>query len=207
MLFKMLSAASLLGVTCLAQGTFVNLGFESAIIPGGATTGSLIPVGNAIPGWVAQGAAVGGGLFPPLDNLTYLRSGATPPANAGKIYIQSGSAIEGDSMVWLTAGNPNGIYTAYLAQTATLPADAASIIFQTASYLNIPLNDPPDGLYRFGGIYVTFNGQSIPIINQLEASGSGGPRPDTGAFYGDISQFAGQTGELRFGYGGGQGFR
>ena len=85
-------------------------------------------------------------------------------------------AIQGNYSVGLQTTFPDAQLTAAIGQTGLIPLDSRSLIFLTgpASFLE-----------------VSFAGQHIPFV-QIGAG------PNYVVRAGDISQFAGQTGELRF---------
>jgi hypothetical protein len=163
------------------QGAFVNLDFEQAIAP---LDGHQAPIARALPGWTGY---VGGG----LASMVWYDD---RPIDAAGISLvdrlapqQPLQPLEGDYSAWLMGSTslwPQQ-QAAAIAQIGQIPADSKSIrfLFSTA-YL-------PE---------VTFAGQSIPLV-ELDANTS------YITLGGDVSLFAGDTGELRFtvlpGHGGG----
>jgi len=153
-----------------SQGTFVNLGFESVILPLNPGINSSVPISNALPGWTAylygiprdwvlyNSQSLGGSSVSLMDSLTPI------PALV---------PIQGSYSVYLHAG-------AGIGQTGQVPNGAASLVFllSPASFFNVP-----------------FQGQNIPIV-QLATSGN------NLIMAGNISSFAGQTGQLLFDGGG-----
>jgi len=160
----------------LAQGTFQNLDFESAtipIIPAGEF-GSPVPVAQALPGWTAY-----------LPNITTVNQiGHNDLSLGGEAIIifgpqwHSSDILQGNYTILLETafigGAPQPSLTAAIGQTGLVPSSAESVRF-----------------FAVGSVKVTFNGQVIPLF-QL------GSRTNYTVYGGDISAFAGQTGELRF---------
>lgn len=153
------------------QGTFQNLDFEMANLSGFSP--GTVPMVNALPGW--QG---------------YL--GVNQTANAYYNDLSLGAAaisihsslstkppIQGSYSVILQGQfNPNNVPgrdSAAIAQTGQIPANSLSLRFYSGSEF----------------MQASFAGQSISLV-QLGITGS------YIIFGGDISAFAGQTGELRF---------
>ena len=159
-----------------SQGSFVNLDFESANVPDipQFQGGADVAASIGIPGWTPY---LGG-----IPVTTILHNNETLTAAA--IAIQgpswpSQSILQGSYTVLLEpASSPLPPTAAAVGQTGQIPAGTRSIFF-----------------YGTGGYTVTFAGQQIPI----SAVGSG---PNYTIFGGDISAFAGQTGELRLQGGG-----
>ncbi len=161
-----------------AQGTFQNLDFENGTFIPIQTNPFFVEPGPALPGWTAH---VGTNLAQYVLHNTLSLSTAGV-AIWGPDQPQPG-LFHGQYYVVLQSGDdPFGGPTrvgARLTQTGTIPGTAQSIRFY----------------FAFGGITVFFGGQQI----SLTALGSA----PTGTIYGgDISAFAGQTGELRFQGGG-----
>lgn len=179
-IFAFTSVIYICAVHASAQGTFQNLDFESANLSGtpSSTQDVYIPIANALPGWT--------GFFGANQATGVLYNDIT--AGAANISLISSSAtngiarsvIGGAYTAVLQSGDvTGGPASAAIAQTGLVPTTAKSIIFDA----NI------DSVAGF--LTVSFNGQNI-AFSPLS----------TGANYevygGDISAFAGQTGELRF---------
>src|ERR1017187_9657695 len=166
------------------QGAFVNLDFEQAIAPLVPDGGGKVPVARALPGWTGY---VGGG---PVSVVWY----DDRAIDAASISVfdrlapeQPLRPLEGNYSAWLMGSTSlaGQQQAAAIAQIGQIPADAKSIRFLfSTTYL-------PE---------LTFAGQTIPLV-ELDANTS------YTTVGGDISLFAGDTGELRFpvlpGHGGG----
>jgi hypothetical protein len=154
-----------------AQGSFVNLNFEQAtlvIAPGGFG----LVTSDAIPGWTAYTYGT------PQTVIVY--DDISLGAAAVSIHDTNGfePILQGRFSMLLqgqfsSTSNTNDI--AAIAQTGHIPATAQSLTFFGV----------------LGNFQTTFNGQVIA----LTAVGSGA---NYTVYGGDISLFAGQTGELRF---------
>ena len=160
----------------LGQGTFQNLDFEQADpIPlvGSPYYPYEVATTNGLPGWTAY---IGGN---PVDRVLYNDVGLDAPSislvDSLNPFFQP---IQGSYSVYLKWSNPfyPPVYTTAIGQTGQLPNDALSLRF---------LNSPR------GGVLVSFGGQNIPFV-QFGTSGN------NIIIAGDISRFAGQTGELLF---------
>ncbi|MCW5553118.1 MAG: PEP-CTERM sorting domain-containing protein [Verrucomicrobiae bacterium] len=172
-----LAAAVWLALFTLAhgQGAFQNLDFENGVfVPSGGSS-FLVEAESALPGWTAF---VGTNQLTEVLHNTGTISSLAQIAIYGPDEPQAG-LFHGQYYVILRGGEDPfggpGTVGAALAQTGTIPGSAQSIQFFFAS----------------GGISLFFAGQQIP----LSVLGSA----PTGDIYGgDVSAFAGQTGELRF---------
>ena len=155
-----------------SQGTFGNLRFENPIPPLTPDMEFKVPISNALPRWNGY---IGGNV---VNRVLY----NTVNLDAAGISLHSSTSpvfqpLEGNYSVFLQGSS---IYaptaSATIGQSATIPQDAQSLLFFASSLLSFQ---------------VTFAGQSVPLLQM-----------GTGANYviigGDISTFAGQTGELRF---------
>lgn len=154
------------------QGSFANLSFENPILPLNPDPTFMVPVTNALPGW----AAYVGGIQ--LDRVVYntVSLGAAAVSLHGPGSLEP--AFDGNYCVILQVQVPGGTPNAAISQTGEIPPDALSVVFYTYN-LNIAL---------------TFAGQYIATLDL----GSGGNPNGYHRLVGDISQFGGQTGELRF---------
>jgi hypothetical protein len=150
---------------------FVNLDFESPNTP--LTPANFqVPAADAVPGWSVYTYD----LVNPQSSVVYnsLSLGAAAVSIQGPGSLES--ILQGDYSVILqgsTAGPPGG---AAIAQTGQIPQNAKSLVFFEG---------------YFPGVHVSFGGQAIPLV-QL------GTTPNYSILGGDISAYAGQTGELRF---------
>ena len=170
-LLLLLTLATTVATETFSQGTFQNLDFESAtLVPIPGDPFGRVEFAPAFPGWTGY---VGTNLQTVADHN-------------GRLLEQPGIAVMGPDYP-----SPNlfqghyfaELYTApgvpiapALAQTGTIPGAAQSIRFYGGS------QDAP---------FVRFADQLIPL-SVLESA------PSYVIWGGDISSFAGQTGELRF---------
>jgi hypothetical protein len=158
----------------LSQG-FTNLNFESANVPNVLTNqeGADVSASLGMPGWTAF---IGGGQASEIGHNNF---------SAGGAFV----VIEGPS--WPSSQILQGKYTAYIigsqfstptsasiAQTGRIPPGSMSVQFFVDQS-------------GFDNFQVTFGGNSIPI----EQLGTG---PNYYIMGGDVSAYAGHTGELRF---------
>jgi hypothetical protein len=167
--------ASALGA--VAQGTFQNLDFESPNADN--LTNDFVAFSDAFPGWTGwlngtnQTSLAGYNI---VSVGTALATIITPTAPYG-----FGSyAIDGNYTATIVAGEFGplvGIVSTAIAQTGAIPPSARSLRFSAS------------GLVQY--LSVSFNGVNVPF----SPVGTG---PNYGLFAADVSQFAGQSGELRF---------
>jgi len=158
----------------LAQGTFQNLGFEAAhSIPVFDPQGHpwSMPASDALPGWTCYIGANQTGIA--WYNDVALDSAALGILSSASPYPPSGF-VQGQYCLSLqTSTLPQFGGPASVAQTGQVPADAQSIQFM--------------GTVPFP---VSFAGTVIPLSVLSSQAGFN-------IYGGDISQFAGLTGELR----------
>jgi hypothetical protein len=160
-------------IAAQAQGTFRNLDFELAnvpLVPAGQF-GADVPISQGLPGW---SAFYNGNPTTSIwhNNVTL---GGAEIGILGPAW-DSSQILQGSYSVMLQqsfAGQPT---SAAIAQTGLIPSTARSLTFFAS----------PTSLFQ-----VTFAGHVIPLTQ----IGSGANYIIEG---GDVSQFAGQTGELRF---------
>jgi len=156
-----------------SQGTiqFVNLDFESPVTPLNPNDPTGVPIANALPGWVGY---VGTGQ---VNRVFYNTIAIASAAISLQGPESSMTPIDGNYSVFLQAASPSapppGV--AGIAQSGEVPANAQSLVFFAS----------------LTSLQVTFNGQSVPFMSL-------GNGPNYTIYGGDISAFAGQTGELRF---------
>ena len=159
----------------LGQGTFQNLDFEQAKVPdvpanqGGADVLST----DGVPGWTTY---IGGREVTTILHND-LNLGAPGIAILGPSWSGAG-ILQGRYSVALQAAFPSLSVFPSIAQIGTLPADALSIRFYSHPYNTLP--------------NLKFAGQQISVVIL------GGTSSTYYTWGGDISAFAGQTGELRF---------
>jgi hypothetical protein len=161
-----------------AQG-FVNLGFENAtfiVDPSGAFYPYSVYASDAIPGWTAYISGV-----PQTDILSndVTLSAAAISLQGTNAFSPAIAAYSGNWSLLLQATfqDPYATNSAAIGQTGQIPATAQSLIFMLGEY-------PSD-------FQVTFNGQDLLLVtisNALHYNICGA----------DISQYAGQTGQLLF---------
>jgi hypothetical protein len=155
-----------------SQGTFVNLDFESPILPLTPDPFFQVPITNALPGWAGY---IGGSQ---VDRVVY----NTVSLGAAAISFHDSMSLEtpfnGSHFVILQSSFPGGSISPTLAQTGQIPGSAQSLVFY---YYNV-------------NIQVSFAGQSLTVFD-LGAAGGTSQYRRAGA---DITGLAGQTGELRF---------
>jgi len=171
-------------ITCLMAGpclsvwaqTFTNLDFEQVTLIGTPT-----PYAASLAGWTGYlGTEV---LAPFIYNNETLSCAAI--SIIGTNYDLGRLVPHGSYCLLLQAGEecvsypPPSMVSAAIEQTGTIPASARKIVFDTS-----PFGDMRD-------VRVTFNETPIPLGVQV-------PGSDIFVVGGDISTFAGQSGELRF---------
>ena len=151
----------------VCQGSFVNLDFENPILPLTPGADGRVPIEDALPGWTSY---IGG-----VTNSGVAYD--TISLGAAEISIHDTNGFEpilqGNYTVLMQGSFSGGTIVPVLAQVGTIPSNAKSITY-----------------YGEGPFTVTFSGHLIPVV----PIGSG---PNYTIFGGDISAFAGQTGELR----------
>ncbi len=170
----MLTAA----LNACAQGTFQNLDFESANVPfvPAGQFGSDVAVSNGVPGWNVY---IGSGQAATMLHNNISLGGATEVAIFGPQWFSS-QILQGSYTVSLEPATVGPLVLPAIGQTGRIPFSAQSVNFYGES----------------GGTYaLMFAGQQIPLIALSSTSAYT-------VYGGDISGFAGQTGELRFQGGG-----
>jgi len=162
--------------SCQAQG-FVNLNFEFANVPfvPNGQDGGFVSSLDGLPGWtVYYGGSPDTRLFHNSITLGAAEVGIFGPA------WDPSDILQGNYSVFMTPSLPTGAVSAGIGETGTIPSTARSLTFFSSA----------TAIFQ-----VTFGGQVIPLAKL----GSGPNYIIQGA---DISQFAGQSGELRFTGGG-----
>jgi PEP-CTERM motif len=166
----------LLGMRSGFSQGFLNLNFNSANIPAGTTSGSTVPISEAIPDWTAYlGAdqqtsvlyddlAIGSAAIALLDSNS--PAPGLIPGNNYTVVLQSGAGSSED-------------VSASIAQTALIPSTAQSIIFEAS-------------FPYAAGWQVTIAGQDIPVTEVSAINSS------YAIYAGNVSPFAGQTDQLEF---------
>jgi hypothetical protein len=156
--------------SALAQGTFVNLNFEAANVTDLPYPGSgdVVAISNGVPGW-----SIAPQLGPGLMGHNSLPLG--------------GAAVEIFGPDWPSTQILEGFYTVGLFHSIAGPPVNASI-FQTGQ---IPMGTRSLQFYGNGAYALSFAGHEVPLV----AIGTGF---NYTIFGGDVSTFAGETGELLF---------
>lgn len=165
----------------VGQGTFQNLSFEAAnIVP--PNQAGLFQFSQVFPGWTGyigtnqapvallNGLSLGGAVCSLITRYT--------PSDSNAVISGTYTAVISVGEDQIINNSPE-IIGAALAQNGMIPTTARSIGFSVGSmsYLN--------------SLLVTFNGQEIPIFPSFQGA-------NFTFFLGDVSSFAGQSGELRF---------
>jgi hypothetical protein len=155
---------------------FTNLNFESANVPDvpAGQFGSDVSVTLGMPGWTAAPVTA-----PNLIGHNNFSTGGAFVAIQGPQWPSS-EILQGNYSAYIAGSEFSGPGSAYIAQTGQIPQNSESVTFFAAAF------GAPNANFQ-----VTFAGQSIPII-QL------GTTANYDIMGGDISAFAGHTGELRF---------
>lgn len=160
------------------QGTFQNLNFEAAnnlpnLSPGET---AFVSMSNALPGWTGYIAGTNQTAQAIYNSIS---AGAALITLIGHSSAVSNDVIAGNYTATIDAGEvgPSAV-SAAIAQTGSVSLTAQSLRFDASGNV-------------VGYMAVTFDGQNIPFY-RLSAG------PNYEVYGGDISGFAGQTGELRF---------
>ena len=155
----------------MAQGPFVNLDFEAANVSAYGAGPTSVPIAKGLPGWTGYTGTN------QVNQVVY----NTVSLGAAAVSLQGTNGfivpLQGLFSAGLQSSDPGSQFVAAIAQTGQVPQNAISVTFFYAA--------------QFGTIQLSFAGQAIPLVN----IGAGTGYDILG---GDISAFAGQTGELRF---------
>lgn len=155
-------------LTGWSQGTFVNLDFEAPMLPLTPDPFFQVPITNALPGWTGYLGAS------EVDQVVYntvsLGAAAISLHDHGSLW----SPVQGNYSVMLQPSIPGLQTSVAVGQTGQIPSTAMSLSF-----------------YGTPSMQVTFAGQPISLVTLSTTS-------EYFVRAGDISHFAGQTGELRF---------
>jgi hypothetical protein len=162
----------LLGIQRSHSQGFVNLNFERATVVF-AGDSFHIYASNAIPGWTAY---LGGNPQTIIGYDTVSLGGAAVFLQDTTNNVGGLAPLQGLYSVLLEGSTASTPTTAALGQTGQIPESARSLTFL------LSLNS---------SLQVTFDAQNIPLV-QL------GSAPNYDIMGGDISSFAGQTGQLLF---------
>jgi hypothetical protein len=171
-----------IGLTASAQ-SFYNLDFEQAtLVPVPDDPYGRVYFDGALPGWT-------GGLDVQTAanyNAEFLDSAGVSIFDANYTNEPVAAMKHGRYCVCLYSGRtlsgPDTFVETWIAQTGWIPAGVSNILF----------NFSPSQSWGDAHVSVTFTGISIP----LSVLSGGGTGPSV--LRGDVSQFAGQVGELRF---------
>jgi hypothetical protein len=155
--------------TSFAQGTFQNLDFELANVQDlPPGQGESVAVTNGVPGW---------GIFPELPGGMMLHNSL--PLGGAAVSV-NGPQLPADQIL-------QGVYTVALYHSVAGPPMTAGI-FQTGQ---LPGATKSIQFYGTGTLALSFAGQDIPLFPI-------GKSANYTIYGGDISPFAGQTGQLLF---------
>jgi hypothetical protein len=164
----------------LSQG-FVNLNFENAVLspdPNSPYYPNAVYASNAIPGWTAYIGGV------PQTDIFYDNISLGAPA----VILQDTNGffqpLQGRYSLLIQGSSLDSPISASIGQTGLLPNNAVSLFFF------LSLNS---------SLQVTFNGQPISLVQVAST-------PNYDVMGGNISAFAGQTGQLLFTSPGNSGF-
>ena len=173
----LLAAVTLAGWDARAQGSFQNLGFEGAAYPLVPDANGLVSASDAIPGWTPYIAGIAGNAVI-YNNISL---GTVEVGLFEDVFgtNRSVTILDGSYSVVLQAGfNGIGLVPAAVQQTGLIPLGTRSITIKAAGFL------------QPGTLEVDIAGQAVSLAAVSSTS--------TYIVYGgDISQFAGQTADLR----------
>ena len=187
-----------IGLAASAQ-SFTNLDFENTtLIPLTGDPYNRLQFGPALPGWTGY---CGTNVQTAVNYDTqFLDSAGISILDTN--YTVMGGILHRRYCVLLQTGaslNGSGAVATAIAQTGTVPANAKSILFSAGPVTSSDLPPPPT--LTLTNVVVTFDG--TPVAFEVEAVISGMYPIYYVSVAGNISPFAGQTGELRFtAYGG-----
>ena len=152
------------------QGTFINLNFEHPVLPLIRDIEFKVPITNALPGWAGY---IGGNQVGQIVYNTFsLGAAAISLQGPGSL----DQAFQGSYFVFLQSSFPDGLVIPAIAQTGRVPPDTKSLrLFSSPG----------------SSLQAVFAGQPVPLI-QIGADAN------YVILGGDITAFAGKTGELRF---------
>src|SRR5262245_6436051 len=150
-----------------SQGTFQNLDFENPILPLVRDANFEVPVSKAMPGWTAYRGAN------QIDEVAYNTVGLGGAVISFHDSTSIFPPIQGSYSVHLQPSSGGPPTSVAIAQTGLIPFGSRSLVF---------LTDPADRPRAL------FAGQLIPLV-QI------GTGPNYAMLGGDVSQFAGRSGE------------
>jgi hypothetical protein len=181
-------ALSVLALSCtnefrnaLAQGTFQNLGFEAVRnVPlfDPQAHPWYMPAADALPGWACYVGSEQ--IHSVLYNNFTLDAAALGVASSTAAFVPNALPVGVYSLSLQAGIATSGVYSsASIAQVGQIPSDAKSIRFRGYEQVT-------GGI----GFSVTFGGNPIPLTTIMTGD-------DVKLYGGDISRFAGESGELR----------
>src|SRR6266581_7206626 len=141
-------------VAARAQGTFQNLGFESAtLVPISGNSSSPVQFAPAFPGWIGSigGVQVSAALY----NNFFLDTSAIGIIDHGWPFAFFGGTIQGNYTALIQAGFGPGPFTpadTTLSQTGLVPSASQSLLFRADVYANP------------GAFVVTLGGQALSLF-------------------------------------------
>ena len=183
---KALLILCLFALACrVSAQTFKNLGFDSGIlIPVAGDPYGRVEFAAALPGWT--GYCSNNAQTVASYNNMFLDSAGVSILDGNFRYGESWRGlIQGRYCVLIQSGYSRELYPSVtpvptaIAQTGTVPANAKTIVFRTSRLQSIT------------NLVLTFNGVPITFWERYEQS-------NFMVLAGDVTRFAGQTGELRF---------
>jgi hypothetical protein len=175
-IFSLLIVATCCVLSSARGQSFQNLGFESAtIVPFSSGVFTWAEWNPAMPGWIGY---LGANQVNSLFYNDQCLSACTSLAIIDQPGFTFGAPLLGRYSAILSAGvDLDGRYEASIAQTGLIPSDAKSVRFL--------------GSFSGTGLSVSVSGETLPLYSLNQTANF--------TVYGaDISQFAGQVGELRF---------
>jgi hypothetical protein len=171
-------------VTANAQDIFQDLNFESATVPNGSSTGSFIPISDALPGWNGYLINTSTSITTSQTQVSY---DGISTGGAGISLIDSASGVQplqGNYSVFLFGGGAPSVVSAEISQTALIPFGMNTLLMEAWTFNASPV--------------VAVDGQTItmtPMQTIPDANLYGGYYTLYG---GNISSFAGARVTLSF---------
>ncbi len=159
----------------LGQGTFENLGFESAYIPSGTQPGSLVPISSALPGWSAFFTSYDGTIRQQIGVLYDGMSLASAFISINDTLGWLGT-LQGSYSLLLAGGNSlfeGGLTSSTITQTGLVPSGTMSVLMDVETEHSFT---------------VSMGGQTIEMVPL--------PMFSSYTYGGNIAAFAGQTAQL-----------
>ncbi len=154
----------------LSQGSFVNLDFEHPVLPLITIGGNRVAIENGLPGWTGYLGGI------PVDWAFHDTVSIGGAAISLHDLDSNRLPLDGSYSVLIQPSTAGPLTIPAIAQSGLIPQDAMSLTFFASP------------AYRFE---TTFAGMNIPLFEI-------GATDRYVILAGDLSQFAGQMGELRF---------